>query len=95
MAKSPERTGSQTVSYIFFEISLILTSFTIPLFSKLQNFRKYFINGHFFRKISKDLSNFESIFEKNVNFESIFENFVNFESIFEKNVNFEKFVNGK
>ena len=30
----------------------------------------------FFRKFSKILSNFESIFEINVNFESIFENFV-------------------
>ena len=56
--------------------TIILTSFTIALFSKLQNFRKYFRNWHFFRKFSKILSNFESIFEKSVNFESIFENFV-------------------
>ena len=45
-------------------IKLILTSFTIALFSKLQTFRKYVWNWHFFRKFSKILLNFESIFEK-------------------------------
>ena len=56
-------------------ICFILSSSTITLFSRFH-FLKILSKYTLFWKISKILSNFESIFEKNVNFKSIFEKFV-------------------
>ena len=54
----------------------IMSSSTITLFSKLQNFRKYFRNLHFFRIYFQNLTIFSKFFKESVNVESIFENFV-------------------
>ena len=43
-----------------------MSSSTITLSAKLQDFQKYFRKLTLFSKISKKLSNIESIFEKNV-----------------------------
>ena len=67
------------------QIRIILTSFTIALFSKLQNFLKYFRNWHFFSKI----------FENFVKFRKYIRNICKFRKYFRKFCNFEKNVNGR
>ena len=72
-----------TIANMRVKVVLILTSSTITLFSKLQNFRKYFWNLHFFLKIFTNIIKFRKYIRKKCKFRKYFQKICNFE----KNVN--------